>query len=63
MQLLKAASASILLTSALIPAASAATSNAEVEVIDAELARLFPANRPGAAVLVIKDGEIGRAHV
>jgi serine beta-lactamase-like protein LACTB len=56
MQLLKAASAAILLTSALMPAANAATSNAEVEVIDAELTRLFPANRPGAAVLVIKDG-------
>ena len=57
MQLLKATSATILFASALMPAANAATSKAQVEVINAELERLFPPNGPGAAVLVIKDGE------
>jgi serine beta-lactamase-like protein LACTB len=46
--------ATILFTlAALLPAAQAAT---PADAIDAELTRLFPANLPGAAVLVVKDG-------
>lgn len=53
MQLLNAASAAILFASAATLPASAAT---PAESIDAELTRLFPAQLPGAAVLVVKDG-------
>jgi serine beta-lactamase-like protein LACTB len=53
MKLLKA-TALVLASAALLPlSASAAT---QAETIDTELRRLFPANLPGAAVLVVKDG-------
>ena len=53
MQFLKFAGGAVLLAVFLAPASYAAT---PAETIDAELTRLFPANLPGAAVLVMKDG-------
>nr|WP_314547659.1 serine hydrolase domain-containing protein [uncultured Massilia sp.] len=53
MQFLKLTGGVILLAVFLAPTSDAAT---PAETIDAELTRLFPANLPGAAVLVMKDG-------
>jgi len=52
-QILKFASGAVLLAVFLAPTSYAAT---PAETMDAELRRLFPANLPGAAVLVMKDG-------
>jgi D-alanyl-D-alanine carboxypeptidase len=52
-QFFKSACGAILLAASMAPTSYAAT---PADTMDAELTRLFPANLPGAAVLVMKDG-------
>jgi serine beta-lactamase-like protein LACTB len=55
MQLYKVAGIAILLASVSIPSTPVRAAT-KAEAVDAELHRLFPPDRPGAAVLVMKDG-------